>query len=272
MEPVEGRAYRRLLRAYPPAFRSRFGDEMAQVFADALRDTPASQRPALLARAVADLARTAPIERWHELRARPVAAGARGSGSAPVRATTLMPSRRDFLRKSLLLSAGGIAAGMAGASIAYVWPDARKAGLGGVDIGTVPELRDAVAHAGGTLSVPAARIYLVAYDAGDDPEGVYTGLTAGTGVMALFQRCVHLGCRVPWCTSSTRFECPCHQSRYNRWGEWQGGPAPRGLDRFAMAVVDDKVRVMTGTVVTGPARTANVLSEPASGPSCLGTV
>jgi cytochrome b6-f complex iron-sulfur subunit len=270
MEPVEARAYRRLLRAYPPAFRSRFGDEMAQVFSDVLRDTPASQWPALLARAVADLARTAPIERWHELRAQPVAAGARGGGSAPVRATTPMPSRRDFLRKSLLLSAGGIAAGMAGASIAYVWPSSRNSSLGAVEIGNVAELQRAVASAGGTFPVPAARAYLVAYDPADDPDGVYADLTAGTGLMALFQRCVHLGCRVPWCTSSTRFECPCHKSRYNRWGEFQDGPAPRGLDRFALEVVDGNVKVLTGTVHTGPARTGNVLAEPASGPSCLG--
>ena len=33
------------------------------------------------------------------------------------------------------------------------------------------------------------------------------------GVVALYQKCVHLGCRVPWCTSSQWFECPCHGSQ-----------------------------------------------------------
>ena len=52
------------------------------------------------------------------------------------------------------------------------------------------------------------------------------------GVVALYQKCVHLGCRVPWCKTSQWFECPCHGSQYNRVGEKKGGPAPRGLDRF----------------------------------------
>ena len=33
--------------------------------------------------------------------------------------------------------------------------------------------------------------------------------------MPLYQRCVHLGCRVPFCASSKWFECPCHGSKYN---------------------------------------------------------
>ena len=56
------------------------------------------------------------------------------------------------------------------------------------------------------------------------------------GVTALYQKCVHLGCRVPECLTSQWFECPCHGSQYNRVGEKKGGPAPRGLDRFAISV------------------------------------
>ena len=39
------------------------------------------------------------------------------------------------------------------------------------------------------------------------------------------------------CRSASRsqwFECPCHGSQYNRVGEKKGGPAPRGMDRFAV--------------------------------------
>ena len=54
------------------------------------------------------------------------------------------------------------------------------------------------------------------------------------GFVALYQKCVHLGCRVPFCETSQWFECPCHGSQYNRVGEKKGGPAPRGLDRFAV--------------------------------------
>ncbi len=50
--------------------------------------------------------------------------------------------------------------------------------------------------------------------------------------MTLYQKCVHLGCRVPFCQSSQWFECPCHGSKYNKAGEYRFGPAPTGLNRF----------------------------------------
>ena len=56
--------------------------------------------------------------------------------------------------------------------------------------------------------------------------------------MPLYQRCVHLGCRVPFCKSSQWFECPCHGSKYNSAGEYKLGPAPRGMDRFKVQITD----------------------------------
>ncbi|MFN2615410.1 MAG: ubiquinol-cytochrome c reductase iron-sulfur subunit, partial [Actinomycetota bacterium] len=76
----------------------------------------------------------------------------------------------------------------------------------------------------------AGRFYLINYD-GDGADTIYNGLV-GDGLMALYQKCVHLGCRVPFCQVSQWFECPCHGSKYNRAGEYKLGPAPRGLDRF----------------------------------------
>jgi cytochrome b6-f complex iron-sulfur subunit len=86
---------------------------------------------------------------------------------------------------------------------------------------------------------------------------------------ALYQRCPHLGCRVPFCSSSDRFECPCHGSVYNLIGEYIGGPAPRGMDRFEISIQEDHVMVDTSTVVEGPPR--GVLTGPseARGPSCV---
>jgi cytochrome b6-f complex iron-sulfur subunit len=79
---------------------------------------------------------------------------------------------------------------------------------------------------------------------------------------------VHLGCKVPWCAESQWWECPCHGSKYNRWGEWQEGPAARGLDRFLVEEVDGQIVVDTSTVITGPPRTAAVLNQPPEGPHC----
>lgn len=90
------------------------------------------------------------------------------------------------------------------------------------------------------------------------------------GLRALYQKCPHLGCRVPFCDTSKRFECPCHGSMYNIIGEYITGPAPRGMDRFPIKIQGDRVMVDTSTVVQGPDR--GVLTGPsaAAGPSCLG--
>jgi len=88
-------------------------------------------------------------------------------------------------------------------------------------------------------------------------------------LLALYQKCPHLGCRVPFCSSSKRFECPCHGSVFNIKGEYIKGPAPRGMDRFPVEVAKNQVLVDTGTVVEGPGRgLLTGPSEPA-GPSCL---
>jgi cytochrome b6-f complex iron-sulfur subunit len=89
------------------------------------------------------------------------------------------------------------------------------------------------------------------------------------GLRALYQKCPHLGCRVPFCESSGQFECPCHGSIYNELGEYISGPAPRGMDRFPISIQNGHVMVDTSAVVEGPPR--GVLQGPsrASGPSCL---
>jgi cytochrome b6-f complex iron-sulfur subunit len=89
------------------------------------------------------------------------------------------------------------------------------------------------------------------------------------GYVALYQKCVHLGCRVPWCLSSQWFECPCHGSQYNRVGEKKGGPAPRGLDRFALSVNDDgTMSINTGVLYVGPPIGTNTTGQEAEGPHC----
>ena len=98
-----------------------------------------------------------------------------------------------------------------------------------------------------------------------------TWLTQVDGeILALWWRCPHLGCRVPWCDSSGQFECPCHGSHFNRAGEHRAGPAPRGMDRFPVEVVDGTVVVDTGTVIDGPPLGTETLDEPVKGPSCVG--
>ena len=89
------------------------------------------------------------------------------------------------------------------------------------------------------------------------------------GFVALYQRCVHLGCRVPWCQTSQWFECPCHGSKYNRVGEKKAGPAPRGLDRFAILVAGGKMTINTGDIELGPPIGTNTTGQQQEGPLCV---
>jgi len=70
----------------------------------------------------------------------------------------------------------------------------------------------------------------------------------GSYWLALYQRCVHLGCTVPYRDDCQSFKCPCHGSHYDTNGEYLDGPAPRSLDRFQMSFKGEDVVVDTGTI------------------------
>jgi cytochrome b6-f complex iron-sulfur subunit len=73
----------------------------------------------------------------------------------------------------------------------------------------------------------------------------YISSVEGAGLLAMWHRCTHLGCTVPWRDDMDHFHCPCHSSIYNRVGEVLGGPAPRPLDLFPIEIVDGEVVVDT---------------------------
>ncbi|MEA2717664.1 MAG: cytochrome b6-f complex iron-sulfur subunit, partial [Actinomycetota bacterium] len=124
----------------------------------------------------------------------------------------------------------------------------------------------------------AGRFYVQPYPkdsvAAAKKVGSYAAVVEGydQGFVALYQKCVHLGCRVPWCKTSQWFECPCHGSQYNRVGEKKGGPAPRGLDRFVVSVEGGAVIVDTKMVIPGPPIGTNTTGQEAEGPHCIGAI
>jgi len=69
------------------------------------------------------------------------------------------------------------------------------------------------------------------------------------GLLAIWHRCTHLGCTVPWREDEGQFNCPCHSSLFDEIGEVTGGPAPRPMDIFPIEVVDGEVIVDTGTPI-----------------------
>ena len=106
-------------------------------------------------------------------------------------------------------------------------------------------------------------------------KAVYTGgVLEGMeqGVVALYQKCVHLGCRVPWCKSSQWFECPCHGSKYNRVGEKKAAPRPAASTASRVAVEGGVVVVDTGALVQGPPIGTNTTGQEAGGPALRMTV
>jgi Rieske Fe-S protein len=88
-------------------------------------------------------------------------------------------------------------------------------------------------------------------------------------VTAIYEKCTHLGCRVPFCQSSGQFECPCHGSVFNRAGDFVAGPAPRGMDYFVTDVGEDGfVYIDTAARVEGAPPGETQIDEPARGPAC----
>lgn len=65
------------------------------------------------------------------------------------------------------------------------------------------------------------------------------------GFLALWQRCTHLGCAIPWDEAEGVFHCPCHGSLFNTVGEVNGGPAPRPMDYFPVTIRSGEVWVDT---------------------------
>ena len=183
-------------------------------------------------------------------------------------------NRRQFLNRSII---GGFLLGLGafgGAVLSYLWPTGGGGFGSKISVGKLADIENAILAGGGFAYYPEGRMWITAYpsNALEKAEAVYSeaelaGMRAG--VIALYQKCVHLGCRVPSCASSQWFECGCHGSTYNQVGEKKQGPAPRGLDRFAMAVTGGSLTVDTGTIIQGPPIGTNTTGQEAEGPHCI---
>jgi len=94
------------------------------------------------------------------------------------------------------------------------------------------------------------RFWMVNLKPGTTPNGEETE----GGVLALWTKCPHLGCTVPWRPDFTFldrkgwFRCPCHGSTYTKDGGVRVfGPAPRSMDTFKVQPqADGSVVVQTG--------------------------
>jgi cytochrome b6-f complex iron-sulfur subunit len=192
----------------------------------------------------------------------------------PLDADAIAVTRRQFLNRGIVSLMGLSVAGFAAASmVGFLWPPPAVGFGGKIKAGKLSDILAAIATNKEPMYVAEARTYLSAFPVAeiDKAKAVYAAsLLPGmeSGLVALYQRCVHLGCRVPWCKSSQWFECPCHGSKYNRVGEKKGGPAPRGLDRFPVLVAGGTVAIDTGARILGPPIGTNTTGQEAEGPHC----
>ena len=189
---------------------------------------------------------------------------------------TIGVTRRQFLNGSAVtLTAFGAATFGAASMVAYLWPTGSSGFGSKINMGKIADLESAIDGGGGFLYKPEARAWLVRFPGAalQKARSVYgppelAGMEEG--LLALYQKCPHLGCRVPECGTSQWFECPCHGSQYNQVGEKKGGPAPRGMDRFAMEISGGNFVVNTGAIIEGPPIGTNTTGQEAEGPHCIG--
>jgi cytochrome b6-f complex iron-sulfur subunit len=148
-------------------------------------------------------------------------------------------------------------------------------GTPGVEVvaGSLDDVRDTIA-ADGAMYVAEARAWLVRFPSGARDAALATYATElhggiNEGLVALYQRCPHQGCRVPYCASSGLFECPCHRSHFGPTGEYREGVSKRGLDHFPVLIRGDDVVIDATVVVPGLAPGSAVDARGADGPNCV---
>jgi cytochrome b6-f complex iron-sulfur subunit len=188
-------------------------------------------------------------------------------------------SRRAFFNRAYVsLMSVGLGGFAAAAFVGFLWPSGGSGGFGGkVGAGKLDDVLLNIRTGGGFLYVPEAKTWITAYPADSvaKAKAVYAApLLPGieAGIMALYQKCPHLGCRVPNCLSSQWFECPCHGSQYNRVGEKKAGPAPRGMDHFVVSVSaggDVTIDTLGGVPIPGVPIGTNTTGQEAEGPHCI---
>ncbi len=205
-----------------------------------------------------------------------------GGGAEAAEIAQQRLSRRRFLRRSMLAVWGLSATAAVGGALYMTYPN--LAGQFGSDLNiglksTFPAAKPENFKIGqaGIFYVQNAKTYISHLAAGTtlllSSSGLTDQLTSESFVkdsdgslwLALYQRCVHLGCTVPFRNDCVSFKCPCHGSHYNVDGEYLDGPAPRSLDRFAMSFSNGSVVVSTGTLnnsVPHPDNTTRIIPVP----------
>lgn len=156
-------------------------------------------------------------------------AGSTAPPAAPAGGAAHGITRRQALRSGMFATIGAFFSLSLGGAGGMFWP-IKLSGFGGV----VPATKK-------LSEIKLNEVVTVR-------EGKYYLTKTEDGLMALYWKCVHLGCTVPWNEGTGQFACPCHGSVYDRNGQNVAGPAPRPLDYMAIELDGDNILVNTGKI------------------------
>lgn len=150
-------------------------------------------------------------------------------------------SRRDLL--NLLWTAGGalVFGELTFVGLKFLAPKVTEGEFGGTfNLGSPDNYPP-----GSITPVEAGRFYLVRLD--------------DSALLAIYRKCTHLGCAVPYEPTTGQFVCPCHGSKFKLNGDVQNEPAPRALDLFELRLEDGEIVVDTGKTIERDHTTAENL-------------
>ena len=164
-------------------------------------------------------------------------------------------SRRRVLKVTFWTAVGAALAGGAATILNMLYPRG-VAGFGG----PINVAASAIPAPGEPPRVfPEGRFLLVNL-APDEGRMAESNVSAAGGLLALWTRCPHLGCTVPWAPDAVFddgtdrrgwFRCPCHGSTYTKAGVRVYGPAPRSMDTMQIDVAENGIVVQTGDRTKG---------------------
>jgi cytochrome b6-f complex iron-sulfur subunit len=165
--------------------------------------------------------------------------------------------RRRFLKLSFWTSLGALAIGAGAGAINSLYPRGVK-GFGG------PVVMKAVAVPK-PADPPRQNVdghFLLVNLAANEGRIANDGATSDGGLLALWWKCPHLGCTVPWKPDFVSpqdplgrrgwFNCNCHGSTYTKGGVRIFGPATRSMDTMELTVAaNGDITVQTGNRHSG---------------------
>jgi len=85
--------------------------------------------------------------------------------------------------------------------------------------------------------LPPGRRLVVTWDG----EPVELLRSADGKARALLLSCTHFGCPVEWREADGRYQCPCHDGRYDADGRVLQGPPPRPLRKIPLRIEGDEL-------------------------------